>query len=155
MRGKKLLVAFLLGVGLCFVPVLGHGEVKKWVTQVNMDSALLKTRVSYIMNNPSSFLYVDFAYDPDRRLGKIWLKLAEGVDTNGKILVPVRDNRDLFSYKSGIGLLDELEGILEALFSYIEVVSTDMDTDIVAEFVTKHGIPLGYFYQGKYYLWEK
>jgi len=29
MRGKKLLAAFLLGVGLCFVPVLGYGEVKQ------------------------------------------------------------------------------------------------------------------------------
>jgi len=26
MRGKKLLAAFLLAVGLCFVPALGHGE---------------------------------------------------------------------------------------------------------------------------------
>ena len=27
MRGKRLLATFLLGVGLCFVPALGHGEV--------------------------------------------------------------------------------------------------------------------------------
>ena len=29
MKGKKLLVTLLLGVGLCFVPVLGYGEVKQ------------------------------------------------------------------------------------------------------------------------------
>ena len=29
MRGKKLLAAFLLGVGLCFIPALGYGEVKE------------------------------------------------------------------------------------------------------------------------------
>jgi len=30
MRGKQLLAAFLLGVGLCFLPVLGYGEVEHW-----------------------------------------------------------------------------------------------------------------------------
>ena len=30
MKVKKLLVTFLLGVSLCFVPVLGYGEVEKW-----------------------------------------------------------------------------------------------------------------------------
>ena len=29
MRGKKLLAAFLLGVGLCLVPAVGYGEVEK------------------------------------------------------------------------------------------------------------------------------
>lgn len=29
MRGKKLLAALLLGMGLCFVPVLGYGEVRE------------------------------------------------------------------------------------------------------------------------------
>ena len=29
MGSKKLLAAFLLGVGLCFVPALGYGEVKR------------------------------------------------------------------------------------------------------------------------------
>ena len=29
MRDKELLAALLLGVGLCFVPVLGYGEVEE------------------------------------------------------------------------------------------------------------------------------
>ena len=29
MKAKKVLAAFLLGAGLCFIPVLGYGEVLK------------------------------------------------------------------------------------------------------------------------------
>ena len=51
---------------------------------------------------------------------------------------------------------DEFKSILEALFSYLEAgVATDMDTDIVAKFHSKGAIPLGYFYQGEYHLWEE
>ena len=157
MRGKKLLAAFLLGVGLCFFPVLGYGEVQHSLYKSKataMAVMLLKLEVAYVMGNPTGFLQVDFFYDPDGRFGKI-ARLPESVDTKGKIFVRVKDNRGRFSYKSGIGLLDEFKGILESLFSYIEVVATNMDTDIVAEFVSRGDIPLGYFYQGEYHLWEK
>jgi len=30
-----------------------------------------------------------------------------------------------------------------------------MDTDVVAQFLSKQQIPLGYFYQGEYHLWGK
>jgi len=38
MRGKKLLPAFLLGVGLCFVPVSGQGEER---VRGNMEGGLV------------------------------------------------------------------------------------------------------------------
>jgi len=92
MRGKKLLAAFLLGVGLCFVPALGCGDIK-WVERlpdVNfymnkypddagkalnewqkdcsraypgfLQFVLLQARVNYIMKNPTKFLEVTFYY---------------------------------------------------------------------------------------------
>ena len=172
MRGKKLLAAILLGVVLCFVPALGYGEVilgpritigemlhvlKKeplWPRMKVMytDIDLLQGRVSYMMTNPANFLNVVFFYDPDGRFREFF---PEGVDTKGKIYVLVTDNRDVFSYKSGIALRDEFKRHLEVIYSFIPEIATDMDADVVAKFYSKGGIPLGYFYQGEYHLWEK
>jgi len=48
---------------------------------------------------------------------------------------------------------------LEVIYSFVDLavkdIDMDMDRDIVAKFHTKEEIPLGYFYQGKYHLWEK
>ncbi|MFQ6065839.1 MAG: hypothetical protein ACE5K3_00995 [bacterium] len=157
MKVKRLLAAFLLGVGLCFVPILGHGEVKEWMYEqkaTQMAASLSWARINYIMGNPTNFLFVGFFYDPDGELGI--KSFPEGVDTRGKIIVWVQDNRGVFSYKSGTALLDLFKGVLENIYSAgLQSVATDMKTDIVAKFHTKREIPLGYFYQGKYHLWEK
>ncbi|MBA7710323.1 hypothetical protein ES703_119263 [subsurface metagenome] len=180
MRVKRLLAAFLLGVGLCFVPVLGYGEViletritvgeflvykdePLWgkveaidteIGLLKMYIILLEAKVSYVMHNPTRFSIVEFHYDPDGRYKRA-MEFPENVDTKGKIFVGVGDTRGVFSYKSGIALLDEFKRRLEIIYSFIDLVATDMDTDIVAKFHSREGIPLGYFYQGKYYLWEK
>ena len=157
MKGKRVLAAFLLGVGLCSVPALGQGEVRRELFEgkpSTMNYCLLKARVDYVMRNPTIFLDVRFYYDVYGQWGKT-AGLPEGVDTKGKIYVIVRDSRDVFSYKSGIALRDEFKRQLEVIYSYIEILATDMDTDIVATFGTRREIPLGYFYQGEYHLWEK
>ncbi|MCK4617606.1 hypothetical protein KAT45_01760, partial [Candidatus Aerophobetes bacterium] len=157
MRGKKLLAAFLLGVGLCFVPVLGQGEVTHYLHErktSSMNFWLLNARVSYMMHNPNSFLNVNFHYDPVGDLRGV-VKFPEGVDidTKGKIHVLVRDNRGVFSYKSGRVLLNQFKRQLELIYSFIELMATDMDIDIVAKLVSREQIPLAYFYQGEYHLW--
>ena len=154
MRSKKLLAAFLLGVGLCFVPVLAYGEVRYSVYEtkaLSMDYQLLKARVDYIMRNPTTFLEVDFYFDRYGAFRKV-LKLPEDINTELKIIADVSDNRNKFSYKSGIALRNEFKKSLEVIYSFIQLVATDMDTDIVAIFGNKERIPLGYFYEGEYHL---
>ena len=152
MRAKQLLAALLLGVGLCCVPVLGYGEVRHKAYEMNY--RLLEARVSYIMLNPTNFLDVVFYYDPDGTMGNYKIVPA-GVDMKGKIYVQVADNRGVFSYKSGVALLDQFKRELEAIRLPIFFVATDLDTDIVAIFCDRENIPLGYFYQGEYHLWEE
>ena len=157
MRSRVLLATALLGVGLCFVPASGYGEVKKWMVEGKANYIkveLLKARVSYLMRNPTTFLNVEFTYDPTGYIGEI-MKLPKGVDTKGKIFVSVGDSRGVFSYRSGIALLDQFKRKLKIIYSFIQLVATDMNADIVAEFTTREGIPLGYFYQGEYHLWER
>ena len=159
MRGKKLLAAFLLGVGLCFVPVLGQGEVTHYLHErktSSMNFWLLNARVSYMMHNPNSFLNVNFHYDPVGDLRGV-VKFPEGVDidTKGKIHVLVRDNRGVFSDKFGIALLDQFGRELEVIYSFLLFLVSDMDTDIVVRFASKEEILLGYFYEGEYHLWEE
>lgn len=156
MRGKKLLAAFMLGVGLCFVPVLGYGEVKHGVYDLStpyMSFSLLRAMVQYIEANPESFLNVNFQYDPDGSVGAGIF--PEGVDTVGRIIVLVYDTRGVFNYKMGAALLGEFRSNLVVIFSFLEAVASNIDNDIVAKFYTRKEIPLGYFYQGEYHLWEK
>jgi len=153
MRGKVFLAAFLLGVGLCFVPALGYGKVEwRWLDRI--DYWMLKAEVSQIRHNPNTFLNVEFVYDESGLL-RISQKFPEGVDTKGKIGVIIGDTRGAFSYKSEVALLGQFKKVLEPLCSYIESFITDIDTDIVAKFLSGDYIPLGYFYQGEYHLWEK
>ena len=155
MKVKALLAAFLLGVGLYFVPASGRGEVPKRVHEqkvTGIDFFLLDARVNYMMRNPTNFLYILVRYDPDGGFGEVF---PQGVDTKGKVCVKLRDTRDVFSYKSGIALLDQFKKELKIIYSYIEPVATDMDTDIVAKLVSREAIPLAYFYQGEYHLWER
>lgn len=175
MRGRGLLAAFLLGVSLCFVPALGHGEdlvdlsPQEWVAWVeatrlfrkqmhdelkasSMDIHLLNARVGYMMRNPNGFLLIALVYDPYGVGGKAW-SFPEGVDTKNKIYVAVTDNRGAFSDKSEVVLLDQFKKELDLIYVGLFTIAADMDTDIVAKFFSQENVPLGYFYQGEYYLW--
>ena len=157
MKSKGLLAAFLLGVGLCFVPALGHGEIKGWMIEKKasiIDFMLLDARIRYLMWNPTNFLYVDLYYDEYGVYGTAD-RLPESLDTKDKIYVQVADTRGVFSYEPKKALLSEFKRQLELIYSFIEDVATDMDTDIVAIFFNRKERPLGYFYQGKYHLWEE
>jgi len=154
MRVKKLLVAFLLGAGLCFVPVLGYGEVKTIADKNYMDIRCLRGEVEYMMSHPTSFLYVSIYYDP---MGLLGIYYPEGVDTKGKICISIYDTRAVFSGKSGKTLLSQFEKELEAVYSCpsIDAMTDYEHTDIVAEFYTREQNLLGYFCQGEYHLWEE
>ena len=157
MRDKGLLAAFLLGVGLCFVPALGHGEIKGWMIEKKapiIDLMLLDARIRYLMWSPTNFLYVDLYYDEYGVYGTAD-RLPESLDTKEKIYVQVGDTRGIFSYKPKKALLSEFKRQLEFIYSFIEDIATDMDTDIVAIFFSIEERPLGYFYQGEYHLWGK
>lgn len=156
MRVKTVLAAFLLGVGLCFVPALGYGEViteKEHPTYFRF--YLLKARLNYVMMNPNDFACVFADYDDLGGALREIHKLPERVETKGKVLITVYDRRGAFSYKSGVDLLEAFKQILVVFYSYLDVWVTDMNTDIVAKFVSEGSIPLGYFYQGECHLWEK
>ncbi len=131
MRSNQLLTAFLLGVGLCLAPALGHGEIKEWVFKEkvwNINFELLRARINYIMRNPDTFLEVDFQYTIlDEPHG-----IPEDVDTIGKIIVTISDSRNKFLNESSVALRNEFKGTLEILYTYIKHIAEDMDDDIVA-----------------------
>jgi len=155
MKGKGLLVAFLLAVGLCFVPGVGHGEVPDWAPELKADKIdvrLLEGIVRYIMFNPESFLVITCTHDD---LGLFAEYYPAGASTQGKINIMIKDNRQRFSRKYGRALLNEFKIELEEIYYLVEPVATDMDSDVVALFCRHEGKPLGYFYQGEYHLWER
>jgi len=106
------------------------------------------------MRNSASFLNVRFHYDSDGSIGKM-AGLPQGVDTKSKIVLAIQDNRGVFSNKSAALLNVEFELALWTMYSFIDSVATDIDTDIVAIFFSIEERPLGCFYQGEYHLWEK
>lgn len=96
MRIKVLLAAFLLGVGLCFVPVLGRGELRvphggeitadlelykeeplypvisrmnEEIERSKMDIELLRSTIGYTMKNSTVPAYVECYYDADGHIG--------------------------------------------------------------------------------------
>ena len=155
MRTRSLLVAFLLTVVLCFVSGAGYGEIAEWMDEGKasfMEFQLLGARVNYIMRNPTNFLEVRFIYDTIGTWGEGFPK---NVYTKGKIYVWVTDNRGLFSDKSGVALLDTFKKRLEVIYSFISLIATNMNTDIVAILESRERINLAYFYQGEYYLWNE
>ena len=158
MKNKKLLAIILLSVSFCFVSGVGYGEVMHMWNETKatlMELVLAEARIDYIMRNPDVFLDVHFYYDSTGWFGE---GFPENVDTKGKICVEVLDNkRGGFSYVTGTALLDLFKGYLEIVYAFIELegVVTDLDTDIVAKFVSRGGISLGYFYQGEYHLWDE
>lgn len=141
LKRKQFLAAILLGVVLCFViSGVGYGEIGKSVFEEKaplIQVSLLRSLVRYMMRNPTSFLDVRFGYlsDPDI------------------ILLYIYDNRNRFSYKSGVALLDTFKRNLEIIYSFI-LISSDMDADVWAWFYSREGIELGYFLDGKYHLSE-
>ena len=156
MRTKGLLAGILLGVGLCFVPAVGYGEIEEWMSQSNasyMEISLEQARIGYIMLYPDTFLLVTFLYDPYGDAG-VGLFPAR-VDTKNKIIVGIRDTRDVFARKSERTLLRQFQMELEIVYSLIRTIATDMDSDIVATFLNEKTDGLGYFYQGEYHLWER
>ena len=164
MKARGLLAAFLLAVGLCFVPALGYGEVKQeWeaIEATLMDIKFLEAIDDYIMSNPTSFLNVRFGYDLLGVVGEDKKLFSGRINTENKIIVRIIDNRGVFSAKSGITLLHEFEKQLKTIYSFIywHLLATDIDNDIVAIFYDLYGYeetsPLGYFYQGEYHLWEE
>ena len=157
MKEKGLIAAFLLGVGLCFIPVLGYGEIPHWMEEEKvsyMNWILLHIRVNYIMYRPNTFLDIGLFYDVDGRYASM-MQFPKNVTTERKIIIGVRDNRGVFSGISGKALLSEFEKVLEDIFYDVKMLASDMKNDIVAKFYSEKEIPLGYFYQGEYHLWEK
>ncbi|TET59112.1 hypothetical protein E3J48_08225 [Candidatus Aerophobetes bacterium] len=171
MRARGLLVAFLLGVCLCFVPDPGHGEIRTALRREqasSMDVELLKAQVRYMMYNPAAYLSVNFHYMPAHvgDVGDVGDVVAIEVPSTlralpgniiplNKIYVLIRDTRGVFSSRTGVDLLDQFKRTLENIYSYVDDLATDMDSDIVAEFYSQEGIILGYFSQGEYHLWER
>ena len=155
MKGKGVLGGVLLSMALCLVPGGAHGEVKEWMHEVEasvMELELLRAQVRYIMERPATFLNVVFYYDRDGRHGR---ELPGHPDMAAKIFVVVKDNRDAFSPETGRDLLDQFRKELEDVYSFVKIVATDMDADVAAKFYSKEGAPLGYFYRGRYRLWEE
>jgi len=159
MKNKKLSAIILLSLIFCFVSRVGYGEIPEWKIErkaSTLDMELLDAKIRYMMWSPDNFLYVDFYYDEYGVYG-VADRLPKSVDTKGKIYIQVADIRGVFSQKNRKALLDELERQLEYIYSYLELneVTSDMAADIVAVFYSEEEIPLGYFYQGEYHLWEK
>ena len=153
MRKRGLLVAFLLSVVLCSFPILVNGEIDKSLLLPGVpfiDYYLLQSEILYVMNNPTSFLAVLLVYDFNGDYGSK-LKLPENVNTEGRVIIAIHDNRGIEERTS---LLIQFESILREIYSYISAWVTDMDNDIVGVFYSKEEIPLGYFYRGKYHLGE-
>jgi len=154
MKNKKLLTIVLLILSFCFVSGAGYGEINKQMLDVKasfLDVELQRARIDYMMTNLDNFLHVSFYYD---FAGVLAYDFPGYVSTKGKVFISIIDNRDFFSDKSGIVRLNLFKRLLKSLYSFIEVEATDMDTDIVAKLYSKEGIPLAYFYQGEYHLWE-
>ncbi len=159
MKNKKLLAIILLSLSFCFVSGVGYGEIEQWMDKVEvslMDLRLLEASVKYIMTYPTNFINVAFYYDRtgafSDQLVYLFPKL---IDTKGKIYVMISDNRGQFSYKSEIVLLDSFKKELDILWSFVKGIASNMDADIVATLKSRQGIPLAYFYQGEYHLWEE
>ena len=117
------------------------------------DFDLEEARIKYIVANPADYLDVTFLYD---EVGGFSGFFPEGIDTKNKICVFVWDDKGVFFKKTGRVLLDEFKKRLEVIFIYIQPVAKDMNVDVVASFGKREEkIPLAYFYQGEYHLWEE
>ncbi len=128
-----------------------RGEMLEEIGLLKLYNNLLTARIDYMMSNPTTFTDVHIYYDSSGWSEEFF---PEGVNTKEKIYVLFRDLRGYFSDRSGVALKEAFKAYLDAIYTFIKQWATDMDTDIVAFFISKGEIPLGYFYQGEYYLWE-
>ncbi len=157
MKNKKLVAIVLLSLSFCFVSGVGYGKIPEWIEEENesyMNWLLLHIRVNYIMYRPNIFLDVGLFYDVDGRYASM-MEFPKNVVTERKIIIGVRDNREVFSGKFGKALLGEFEKALKDIYYDVEMIASDMKNDIVAKFYSKGDFSLGYFYQGEYHLWEE
>lgn len=158
MKNKKLLAAILLGVVLCFVVAgVGYSKVHPSFNEGSDHEIFQDARITYIMGNPDGFLLVRFTYS-NPELGTLLglrLKYPEGVDTVGKVLVEVYDTRGVFSGKLGASLLAQCKKELDYIHYCIDAYVWDMDNDVVAKFCSGKNVPLAYFSDGEYHLWEE
>lgn len=157
MRKKRLLCAILLGVILCFVVSgVGYSEIPEFLFErhsTDMDLYLVRATVNYIMSWPDHFLDIHLFYDRDGYYGEKFF--PQGVNTKGKIFVSVTDNREEIFSSSEEVLLERFQLALEAIYLHIELIATNLDSDVAAILYSAKKIPLGYFYRGEYHLWEK
>jgi len=156
MRKKWFLTAIMLGVILCFVVSgVGYGEIPEWALESKVtyiDVKLSEIRIDYIMMRPNDFLNTRYAYDSSGSLAKFF---PTGISTKDKITILIMDIRNVFSNKSASDLLTQFETELSYAYFYLEGIATDKSNDIVVKFLNKQGKTIGYFYQGKYHLWEE
>lgn len=155
MKNKKLLAIILLSLSFCFVSEVGYGELREWMWEAQVKYshlALSEARIDYMMTNPTIFLNIKLDYDSSK--GFIMRENVLLPSKEGRIYILVTDNRGLFSDKSGVSLLDTFKKNLEVIYSFIDHIATDMNTDIVAILYSREVIPLAYFSQGEYHLGE-
>ncbi len=155
MGKKRFLATILLVMIFCFVSGVGYGEIPEWVHERKasyLDFYLLGALIDYMMFEKDSFLRVAYYYDS---IGTRAEGFPAGVKTKGKIVISVADSRGFFAGKTGQYLLFEFEERFFSIKYFLSSLCSDFDNDVVAEFMTADGEPLGYFYQGEYYLWEE
>ena len=163
MRKRRFLAAILLSVVLCFVVSgVGYGEIDERMVEgkaLEIDFRLLEALVKYIMYNSENHLNVGFLYDQYGFLKKLnEVTRDKDIETKGKIYISIRINKDIF-HKFGTEMYLTFFSIqLDTLYSYIQHIATDLNTDIVAVFYgEKEGsfghefVPLAYFYDGEYH----
>lgn len=168
MRAKVLLATILLGMGLCSTPTWSQEQRDiDWEEALKAENLmgffadketklinhyLLEIRIDYMMWNPDTHLYVELywgwndSYDED---------FPEGTSTKNKLFVKIFDNRRTYGAKTGTVLLDRFKRDLEVIHGFTKGLLNPMDQNIVAKLYTKQGIPLAYYSQGEYHLWER
>ena len=159
MKKGLLLAAILLAVSFCFVSGAAYGEEEAFLKERSisrMDFVLLEAKVAYMMSNPTSFLGVWFFNDRYGVMGGFNGERLGSRDTEGKIYTRVYDTRGVFYGKSEVELLDEFKKQLEQIYRFTPFLETeDMGDWIMAEFRSKEGLFLGYFWEGEYHLREE
>jgi len=155
MKNKKILAVTLLSLAFCFVSGAGYGEILHQLDEVKatkMDVFLLNAKVSYMMSNPATFLNVSFYYDAT---GKAWKHEFPELDTGAKIFILVTADTNRYGYETPTIRLRLFKEDLEVIYSFVDQMATNMDTDIIAKLYSENGIPLAYFYEGKYHSWAE
>jgi len=168
MRKKRFLAAILLGVVLCFVVSgVGYGEemtteqLRKTMAEQkasDLNLLLLKSEVKYIMKNPNDFLDISCSYYAFEITSVDYYKdmnLPEDFITKDKLFISITDNRGVFSGKSDWDLLRLFRKSLLSFYYSSSVFGVfSYPSDIVAIFYAEGKVPLGYFHQDEYHLWE-